>query len=180
MADETPFQTLGPFFHRALAFDRGGTVARPGSAGRLIVIEGTLRDGEGAAVADALVESWQADAEGRYPQAAPSPAFDGFGRVATDAGGHFAIETVKPGTVPGPAGRPQAPHLVLGILARGILSRLVTRVYFADEPANEADPILQIVPPHRRQTLMAAPLAPGRYRFDVVLQGEGETVFFDI
>jgi protocatechuate 3,4-dioxygenase alpha subunit len=99
--------------------------------------------------------------------------------VPTGADGSFVLETIKPGVVPGPDGRPQAPHLVVGILARGLLTRLVTRLYFADE-ANAPDPILALVPAPRRSTLIARRIAEGRYRFDIVLQGEGETVFFDV
>ena len=182
MGDPTPFQTVGPFFHLALPFARGGSVAAGSATAAPIVIEGTLRDGAGAA-ADVLVETWQANAAGCYTHPEDGrgdAAFDGFARVATDAEGRFTIQTVKPGRVPGPGGRLQAPHLLVGILARGILTRLVTRMYFADEPGNEEDPILALVPAHRRATLIAPRLSDGRYRFDVVLQGEGETVFFDV
>jgi protocatechuate 3,4-dioxygenase, alpha subunit len=183
MDEPTPFQTVGPFFHLTLPFAGGGTVA---GAGARIVIEGTLRDGSGVPAPDALIETWQADAAGRYNHVEDArrgdcdPAFDGFARVATDAGGRFALETVKPGPVPGPGGRSQAPHLLVTILARGLLTRLVTRLYFADEPSNDADPILERVPVPRRATLMAARVGQGRYLFDIVLQGEGETVFFDV
>ena len=182
MSDATPFQTAGPFFHLALPFAQGGTIAAGAAAGALVVIEGTLRDGAGAAP-DVLVETWQANAAGRYTHPEDprgDPGFDGFGRVATDAEGRFTIQTVKPGRVPGPGGALQAPHLLVGILARGILTRLVTRMYFADEPGNEEDPVLALVPAHRRATLIAPRVSAGRYRFEVVLQGEGETVFFDI
>src|SRR5262245_695557 len=119
MADPTPFQTVGPFFHLALPFARGGTVVTGTAAGPAIVIEGTLRDGTGAPAADVLIETWQADAAGRYDQADAARedrAFDGFARVVPDAAGRFVIETVKPGRVPGPGGRMQAPHLLVGIL----------------------------------------------------------------
>jgi protocatechuate 3,4-dioxygenase, alpha subunit len=184
MAGPTPFQTVGPFFHRALPFARGGTVVCEMAGGHAAVIEGTLRDGSGEPAADALVETWQADPEGRYHHpddaAGEERAFDGFARVATDAAGRFTIETVKPGRVPGPGRSRQAPHLVMGILARGLLTRLVTRLYFEDEPSNEQDPILALVPKERRATLIARRTSEGLYRFDVVLQGEGETVFFDV
>jgi protocatechuate 3,4-dioxygenase alpha subunit len=158
----------------------------PATQGVRIIIEGTVRDGSGAAAPDVLVEVWQANAAGRYqhPDDAQDkpvdPAFDGFGRVATDALGRFVFETIKPGPVPGPGGRPQAPHLVVGVMARGLLANLVTRIYFEDEEANARDPILEIVPAERRGTLIASRLASGRYRFDVRLQGENETVFFDV
>jgi protocatechuate 3,4-dioxygenase alpha subunit len=175
VAGLTPSQTVGPFFHGALPFAGGHILANGGTAGRPIVVEGTLRDGAGAAVADGLIETWQADADGRYRD----PAFDGFGRVPTRADGGFVLETIKPGPVPAPDGRPQAPHLVVGVLARGLLTRLVTRLYFEDE-ANAPDPILALVPAARRPTLIARRIAEGRYRFDIVLQGDGETVFFDV
>jgi len=177
MPELTPSQTVGPFFHRVLPFAGGDTLVETedGTSGRRVVIEGTLRDGAGGAVGDGLIETWQADAAGRYGH----PAFDGFGRAPTQADGRFVLETVKPGPVPGPEGRPQAPHLVVGILARGLLTRLVTRLYFEDE-ANEHDPILALVPAPRRPTLIARRVAEGRYRFDIVLQGDDETVFFDL
>jgi protocatechuate 3,4-dioxygenase alpha subunit len=186
LPDPTPSQTVGPFFHHALPFEGGGILVRPGTQGQRIVIEGTVRDGAGAPAADVLVESWQADAGGRYhhpEDRQPQPmdeAFDGFGRVPTSDDGRFAIETVKPGAVPGPRGRAQAPHLVLGILGRGLLTRLITRLYFDDEAANAQDPILELVPAERRRTLVARRVAEGRYHFDIVLQGQGETVFFDV
>jgi protocatechuate 3,4-dioxygenase, alpha subunit len=174
MLDATPFQTVGPFFHRALPFARGGTVV--GAAGSpVIVVEGRLRDGSGSPAPDVLVETWQADPAGRFHD-----AFDGFARMVSDAEGRFALETVRPGRVAAPNGRLQAPHLLVGILARGILTRLVTRLYFADEPSNDEDPILALVPRERRATLIAPRASEGRYRFDVVLQGDGETVFFDV
>ena len=186
MPDPTPSQTVGPFFHHALPFEGGGILVRPGTQGQRIVIEGTVRDGAGAPAADVLIESWQADAGGRYhhpEDRQPQPmdeAFDGFGRVPTSDDGRFAIETVKPGAVPGPRGRAQAPHLVLGILGRGLLTRLITRLYFDDEAANAQDPILELVPAERRRTLVARRVAEGRYHFDIVLQGQDETVFFDV
>jgi protocatechuate 3,4-dioxygenase alpha subunit len=181
----TPFQTVGPFFSMALPFEGGETLAGPKTDGRRITIEGTVTDGAEAPVPDALIEVWQANAAGKYRhpddgQDQPvDPAFDGFGRVPTDEAGGFAFHTVMPGSVPGPTGRPQAPHLLLGILARGILTRLVTRVYFPDEPANALDLILAHVPAARRPTLIAAAAGESRYRFDIRIQGEAETVFFD-
>jgi protocatechuate 3,4-dioxygenase alpha subunit len=186
MPDPTPSQTVGPFFHHALPFEGGGILVRAGTRGKRIVIEGTVRDGAGAAAGDVLIETWQADAGGRYhhpEDRQPQPmdeAFDGFGRVPTSDYGRFVIETVKPGAVPGPRGRAQAPHVVLGILGRGVLTRLVTRLYFDDEAANAQDPILEMVPANRCRTLIARRLAEGRYHFDIVLQGQDETVFFDV
>jgi len=186
LPDPTPSQTVGPFFHHALPFEGGGILVRPGTKGKRIVIEGTVRDGAGAPAADVLIESWQADAGGRYHhpedhQRQPmDEGFDGFGRVPTSDDGRFLIETVKPGAVPGPRGRAQAPHILLGVLGRGLLTRLVTRLYFDDEAANAQDPILELVPAARRPTLVARRVADGRYHFDIVLQGQDETVFFDV
>jgi protocatechuate 3,4-dioxygenase, alpha subunit len=182
----TPFQTVGPFFDFGLIIRDGGILSQPDAQGRHVVIDGVVRDGEGAVVSDALVEVWQANAAGKYrhpadPQDRPlDPAFDGFGRVATDDSGHFSFKTVVPGRVPGPEGTVQAPHLVIGILARGVLTRLVTRLYFEDEPSNADDPVLALVPAERRPTLLAKRVGPDRYRFEIRLQGKGETVFFDV
>jgi protocatechuate 3,4-dioxygenase alpha subunit len=182
----TPFQTLGPFFDFGVVLPDGDVVAKPGSSGRPIVIEGAVRDGRGDVLPDALVEIWQANAAGKYRHPADrqerplDPAFDGFGRVATNARGEFTFRTIVPGRVPGPAGKLQAPHLAVGVLARGVLTRLITRLYFEDEPANAEDEILSLVPADRRSTLIAKRIEPDRYRFDIVLQGKGETVFFDV
>ena len=182
----TPFQTLGPFFDFGLIIPDGEIVARPDAAGRHVVIAGAIRDGAGDGLPDALIEVWQANAAGRYrhpadTQDAPlDPAVDGFGRVATDAEGKFTFRTVVPGRVPGPDGRRQAPHLAIGVLARGIFTRLVSRMYFEDEPSNNEDAVLSLVPADRRRTLIAMRTGDGCYRFDVVLQGPGETVFFDV
>lgn len=186
MAELTPFQTVGPFFAICLSVEGCARIATENAIGRHITIEGTVRDGEGAPIPDALVESWQANAAGKYAhpddhQSKPlDPNFVGYGRAPTDEGGRFAIETVMPGRVPGPGGTLQAPHLLLGILARGILTRLVTRVYFEDEPSTPGDAILQLVPADRRGTLVARARGEGSYEFDLVLQGDNETVFFDV
>jgi protocatechuate 3,4-dioxygenase alpha subunit len=186
VSDLTPFQTLGPFFDFGLIIRDGDVVAQPGAQGRHIVIDGVVRDGAGDVLPDALVEVWQANAAGKYRHPADDqdrpldPAFDGFGRVATDDQGQFSFKTVVPGRVAGPDGKLQAPHLAVGVLARGVLTRLVTRLYFEDEPSNAEDPILALVPAERRSTLLAKRLGPDRYRFDIKLQGEGETVFFDV
>ncbi len=186
MSGLTPFQTLGPFFDFGLIIPNGDTVAKPESSGRHVVIDGTLRDGNGELLSDALVEVWQANAAGKYRHPADrqerplDPAFDGFGRVATNDRGEFNFKTIVPGRVPGADGRLQAPHLAIGVLARGVLTRLVTRLYFEDEPSNAEDEILSLVPAERRPTLIAKRIEPDRYRFDIVLQGKGETVFFDV
>ena len=186
MRQPTPPQTIGPFF--GVLAPKVGTVAiaPAGPPGARVTMTGTVVDGQGAAITDALVEIWQADADGRWPGQGeasgvpPLEGFNGFGRVATDGAGGFSIETVKPGPVPGPDNRLQAPHLLVGLFARGLLTRLATRVYFDDEPVNAIDPVLACVPPHRRLTLIAVGEGAGRYRFDIALQGAHETVFFDV
>jgi protocatechuate 3,4-dioxygenase alpha subunit len=193
MPERTPSQTVGPFLHIVLApadykFREifSATVADPGIAGTHIRIEGRVFDGEGNTLPDALVEIWQADQDGSYAHPADgrplrSNSFRGFGRCPSDKDGTFAFSTVKPGQVVGPAGKMQAPHINVGLFSRGLQKRLFTRIYFAGDPANAADPILALVPADRRDTLMAKPDAarPGLYRFDIHLQGANETVFFD-
>jgi protocatechuate 3,4-dioxygenase alpha subunit len=198
---ETPSQTAGPYVHIGLTPEVAGLehgpaglgreIAAPGVGGERIRVEGTLYDANGTAVADALIEVWQADAEGRYnhsedPRAGEvEPGFSGWGRVVPDlASGLFAFETVKPGAVREPDGRVQAPHLSLWLVARGINIGLSTRLYFADEAeANAADPVLARVEPHRRETLVARRQdagPPAVWRFDVHLGGPAETVFLDM
>jgi protocatechuate 3,4-dioxygenase alpha subunit len=145
-------------------------------------------DGEGLAVNDAMIEIWQADAEGRYksPQNpdcdAADPACGGFGRLATDENGGCEFETIRPGRVPGPDRVLQAPHFSVAVFGRGLLRQLYTRAYFAGDPANLQDPALALVPAERRNTLMAQPdpARPSLWRFDIHLQGDRETVFFDV
>ncbi|HLL65431.1 MAG TPA: protocatechuate 3,4-dioxygenase subunit alpha [Micromonosporaceae bacterium] len=180
----TPSQTVGPFLHIGLPWPDGSDVVAPGSAGA-IVVTGRVFDGTGAPVPDALVETWQADADGRFPhpddpRGEAGTAFRGFGRCPTDADGAYRIVTRKPGTLPTPAGTVEAPHLDVSVFARGLLDRVVTRLYFPDEPdANAADPVLATVDPARRATLIAVADGAG-YRFDIRLQGPDETVFFDV
>jgi protocatechuate 3,4-dioxygenase alpha subunit len=182
----TPFQTIGPFFAFALPFSGGDTLADEVTPGTRIVIEGRVRDGAGAPMPDALVEIWQANARGQYRHPADpdhTPAdepFGGFGRTVTDDDGRFSFTTIKPGLVPAPRAGTQAPHIVVGLLGRGILTRLVTRIYFDDEPANASDLILGLVPVERQSTLLARRVGAGRYQFDIVVQGPRETVFFDV
>ncbi|MDQ2766078.1 MAG: protocatechuate 3,4-dioxygenase subunit alpha [Gemmatimonadota bacterium] len=186
MAELTPFQTVGPFFAICLSTEGCARIDTGKAIGRHITVEGTVRDGAGAVVPDSLVEIWQANAAGRYAhpddhQAKPlDPNFTGYGRAPTDDDGRFSIATIMPGRVPGPGGREQAPHLLLSVLARGILTRLVTRVYFEDEPSTLEDPVLALVPANRRDTLISKHEGDARYRFNLVLQGDGETVFFDV
>jgi protocatechuate 3,4-dioxygenase alpha subunit len=187
----TPSQTIGPFFRLSLERPEWSHLARGGARGEVIAVEGSVLDGDGAPVDDALLEIWQANCDGNYQhpedgQAGKNdPAFRGFGRALTCAEGRYRFTTVRPGRVAGPGGTLQAPHLELAIFARGLLKRLVTRVYFEGDPANEADPVLgSIAEPSLRRTLIAerepAGSGPVTYRFDIVLQGEGETAFFDL
>ena len=159
---------MGPYF-AVLPLEGENTVGSAAS----ITIEGVVRDGAGVVVPDALIETWQADAAGRCD--AVTPSFRGFTRAMTDTSGRFEIHTLMPGSI-GPG---HAPHILVGILARGVLTRLVTRIYFPDQPANATDPVLQLVPPGRRATLLAAASGPDRFRFDIILQGPGETAFLD-
>lgn len=169
----TTSQTIGPYWH--LLEDKSwADLTRFGAAGEVITVEGIVRDGAGAPLADACVEIWQASP-------AADENFQGFGRSATDAAGKFSFKTIKPGPVPGPGNTLQAPHLAVTILARGLLFHLATRCYFEGEPANENDPILSLIEdPMRRATLIARPTNPGVWHLDIHLQGDAETVFFDI
>jgi protocatechuate 3,4-dioxygenase alpha subunit len=186
MATLTPSQTVGPYFGVLLRSRAASRQVTDASHGARIVIEGTVFDGAGTPMPDAFVETWQADARGRYrhpddrrPQPI-DPAFNGYGWAHTRGDGGFTFETVKPGRVPGPGGRDQAPHILVSVMARGILTRFITRLYFEDDAANAQDPILLLVPETRRHTLMARRTGESRYRFDIVMQGAEETVFFDI
>jgi protocatechuate 3,4-dioxygenase, alpha subunit len=184
----TPSQTVGPFF--SIGCDRLGTIEplQTGDAGEPVEIRGRVIDGDGIGVPDAMLEMWQANGAGKYAhpedtQDKPVAAsFKGFGRVSTGASGEFRFSTIKPGPVPGPDGRPQAPHIDVSVFMRGLLRRLVTRIYFPDETANDGDFVLNFVEPKRRRTLMAANVAGEntQLEWNVVLQGENETVFFDI
>jgi protocatechuate 3,4-dioxygenase alpha subunit len=205
MSDITPSQTVGPYFAYGLAphsrcnwspdtkvYDWkqtvGADLVTPDATGTRIRIEGRVLDGDGAPINDAMIEIWQADAQGRYAHPRDSRArtnalFKGFGRSATDKDGAYSFDTVKPGSVPGPDNKPQAPHIVFCIYSRGMLRQVYTRLYFSDEAANAADPILALVPEERRGTLVAHKQAgsePALYRFDIRVQGDNETVFFDI
>jgi protocatechuate 3,4-dioxygenase alpha subunit len=165
VAELTPFQTVGPFFHLILPSETGGQVSTPDAARQRIRIEGTVRDGKGEPVSDALLEIWQPGA---------------LTRAATDAVGTYHLETALPASMIIPGQATPAPHLLVAVFARGIQTRLVTRIYFDGEPTNDADPILVLVPAPRRGTLIARRVADRAYRFDVILQGEGETVFFEV
>jgi protocatechuate 3,4-dioxygenase alpha subunit len=195
MSGITPSQTVGPYFEYGLtpgtsyqwndAF--GNDLVTPDVSGERIRIVGRIFDGDGKPISDSMLEIWQADSQGRFadPQdkrALPNSAFKGFGRCGTDAIGGYSFHTIKPGIVPGPGEKPQAPHILLAVYARGMTQQAMTRIYFENEPANAADPILALVPADRRPTLIAKREAgdPVTYRFDVYLQGDKETVFFDV
>ncbi len=184
----TGSQTLGPFFHLGLTTNKDlGKMAAPDSGGEAIRVAIRILDGKGNAVPDAMVEIWQADANGKYDhpednqEQKPDPAFCGFGRLATDEDGWCLFETVRPGRVPGPNGQLQAPHLNLTMLGRGILAPLFTRLYFTGDPANDQDEILRLVPSDRVKTLLASRQdeRPGEWQFLIHLCGPRETIFFD-
>ncbi|CAN5221395.1 protocatechuate 3,4-dioxygenase subunit alpha [soil metagenome] len=207
---QTPSQTVGPFFHYGLPWKGGADLvgqsdmgARPelfpedhyvlnlappkgAVSGEVITLEGVVYDADGKPVPDAMIEIWQANAAGRY--ASPDDdrseipldeGFIGFGRASTSEEGLYRFKTVLPGPVPGPGNSLQAPHIAVSVFGRGVIKRLATRVYFEDQAANRTDPILALVPAERRDTLIARK-AEDTWRFDIVLQGEAETVFFDI
>jgi protocatechuate 3,4-dioxygenase, alpha subunit len=191
----TPSQTVGPFFAYGLtptgqyewnaAFTNN--LVTPDTTGERIRIEGQVFDGDGKPVPDCMLEIWQADAQGRFADpkdshARPNSKFRGFGRCGTGSNGEYAFDTIKPGQVADPDGKLQAPHILVAIFARGMLLHNYTRIYLDTEAANAADPVMALVPVDRRPTLIAKRKAGGNavYRFDIHLQGEEETVFFDI
>ena len=164
----TPSQTVGPFFHDCLLrVDRCESTAGD-EGGVQIHLEGRVIDGDGAAVPDAVIEVWHSAS---------------FARIGTDAEGGFSFSTTRPKRVELDRGTMQAPHLSIAVFARGLMNHLLTRIYFEDESSSESDPILRLVPEARRTTLIARRVADESltplYRFDIVLQGAGETVFFD-
>jgi protocatechuate 3,4-dioxygenase alpha subunit len=178
-------QTVGPYLHIGLEWLTTRDIAGKGIKGERVAIAGRLIDGDGNGVNDGLIEIWQANAEGKYAhpedtQKKPlEKGWRGFGRIPTDAKGGFRFTTIKPGRVPGPGGSLQAPHLVVTVFMRGMLKHLMTRIYFPDETAaNAEDAVLKLVPSARRATLL--PKKKGKaMEWNVVLQGKNETVFFD-
>jgi protocatechuate 3,4-dioxygenase, alpha subunit len=183
----TPSQTIGPFYHFSLPFPGGERLVHPDDPDA-VRIAGTVYDGAGEPVTDAMVESWQANRAGRYAHPEDDrddlpleEGFTGFGRCPTDGDGRYEFVTVKPGSVPGPEGRTQAPHIDVMIFARGLLRQLVTRIYFPDEEeANAADPVLSSIEDSElRQTLVATDEG-NALCFDIYLQGENQTAFFEI
>lgn len=182
----TPSQTAGPYLEIGLIDGLIGPSLVPSDDPRSIRIRGRLLDGEGAPVPDGMVEIWQANASGRYAHPADAredvpldEGFTGFGRSRTDEDGWFEFVTIKPGQVPMPDGRLQAPHIVVGVFARGLLKRLATRLYFPGDPANESDPVLSGLAPAERDSLVAHSEQEG-LRFDIRLQGEQQTAFFAV
>ena len=189
----TTSQTVGPFFSIGLNWQNVDNLAVPGVSGELVEISGRMLDGDGHPVPDGVIELWQANAHGKYAhpedtQDAPiEKHFSGYGRIPTDEEGRFRFTTIKPGQVPGPDGPAgekafQAPHIVVSVFARGLLRRLVTRIYFPDDPDNAADLALNLVELSRRSTLIGRPVEgrPGVLEWNVILQGPNETVFFDV
>jgi protocatechuate 3,4-dioxygenase alpha subunit len=172
--DITPSQTVGPFFAIGLPWPDGPVAVAPGTPGA-IWVRGAVLDGAGEPVPDALIETWQTDP-------APAEGFRAFTRTPTDPAGRYAFCTLKPGTVPGPDGSPpQAPHLVVSVFARGLLNRVVTRIYFSDEAdANATDPVLRYVADEAARATLIAGTGVDGYVFDIRLQGEGETLFFSV
>ena len=183
----TASQTVGPYFHIGLPWDDGTELVsanHPGAIG----LGGTLTDGDGEPIDDGMIEIWQANQAGRYahpeddrPDVPLDEGFKGFGRCRTDDYGRYEFRTVKPGPVPGPDGRLQAPHIEMSVFARGLLQRVVTRVYFPDEEqANAADPLLSSIEDEAVRDTLVAVAEDGMLRFDIRLQGDGETAFLDV
>jgi protocatechuate 3,4-dioxygenase, alpha subunit len=183
----TPSQTVGPFFSIGFTWLDRVDMAKGATAENVIAIRGRVLDGDGQPVPDALLEIWQANSEGRYahPEDAAelvgSEGFWGFGRVPVNDAGEFCLRTIRPGCSTGPEGTRQAPHLAVSVFMRGLLKRLVTRIYFPGDSRNDGDPVLARVAAARRHTLIArAEDSQGRMLvWDVRLQGAEETVFFD-
>ena len=196
MAEITPSQTVGPYFAYGLTPRRdydwkdtfGSDLVTADTDGERIRIEGRVLDGDNVPITDCMLEIWQADAQGRYAspadsRARPNALFHGFGRTPTDGDGRYRFDTIKPGRVPGLNDKLQAPHIVIAVYARGMLRQSYSRIYFADEAANSEDQILALVPAERRDTLIAQKSihdGGAVYTFDIRMQGEAETVFFEL
>jgi protocatechuate 3,4-dioxygenase alpha subunit len=183
----TPSQTVGPYFVIGCNRLETNELAGPGVPGERVEIRGRVIDGDGIGVPDAMLEVWQANSAGKYAHPedtqgkANEPGFQGFGRIPSDEKGGFRFSTIKPGPVPRPGGESQAPHIVVSVFMRGLLRRLVTRIYFPDDAANDVDLVLNFVEPARRGTLIAQKTRESdKLEWNVVLQGANETVFFDI
>jgi protocatechuate 3,4-dioxygenase, alpha subunit len=186
MMQPTPSQTIGPFYWGTIVNAYRADLAPPGVVGERIEVVLTLHDGQGAIVPDGLFEIWQANSHGRYNHPDDrrnlplDASFEGYGRASTFTDGSSTFNTVKPGRVPWPAGGMQAPHINVSIFARGLLNRVATRLYFDGDPANAEDPVLKMVEPARRPTLLAKKDSAGIWRLPIHLGGPDETVFFDV
>ena len=181
----TTYQTVGPYFKIGLEALYRDDLTKPNIPGQVIEISGTVYDADLTPVPDAVLELWQADSFGRYmdqPQKNPFEDSFGFGRVPTNEAGQFRFRTIKPGAVQAEMPGRQAPHILVSIFMRGLLYRLITRIYFSDEAGNADDPVLRSIEPCRRDSLLAKadPAQPHRYEWNIFLQGENETVFFDL
>jgi protocatechuate 3,4-dioxygenase alpha subunit len=184
----TSSQTVGPYFRIGLRWLNRDNLVGDGVSGERVTIQGRVFDGDGAPVRDAILEIWQANGHGKYAHPEDTqdkplePGFKGYGRVPVNDEGMFRFATIKPGPVPGPQGKDQAPHLVVSVFMRGVLRRMVTRIYFPDDVRNSSDFILNLIEPSRRSTLIAkkTAISPGALEWNVVLQGANETVFFDL
>lgn len=186
--DLTPTQTVGPYFSLGMMPEDSNVLVQSNTEGEHIRIEGNIFDSDGDPLFNVLLEIWQANAHGRYNhpldrRSLPlDPTFSGFGRTSTDANGYYWFQTIKPGPVPYPEDGMQAPHIVLLVHASGVSHPLITRIYFADDPRTETDPILQGVPPNRRSTMLAKREerdGEAVYRFDIVLRGEAEELVLE-
>jgi len=184
----TTSQTVGPFFKIGLLWLSRNRLVEEGVTGERVTVRGRVIDGDGVPVPDAILEVWQANSHGKYAHPEDTQdkplegGFQGYGRIPVNAEGAFCFSTIKPGTVPGPDGKEQAPHLAITLFMRGLLRHLWTRMYFPNDSRNAADPILKLVPADRRSTLVAtnAPNEPGAVEWNVILQGKNETVFFEL
>ena len=186
----TASQTVGPYLHIGLDWLNTGNLLGENVSGERVTIAGRVFDGNGAPVPDGMIEIWQANAHGKYAHPDDvrdlpiESGFQGFGRMPTDDNGGFRFTTIKPGRVPGADGALQAPHIVVAVFTRGLLKHLATRIYFPDQPGNAVDPVLNLVPAERRSTLIARPVSPGVFEWNIVIQGnahgQDETVFFDV
>jgi protocatechuate 3,4-dioxygenase alpha subunit len=182
----TTSQTVGPYFKIGFRWLDQDQLAPEGVSGERVTIQGRIVDGDGMPIPDAILEIWQANAHGKYAHPEDTqdkplePSFTGYGRIPVNRDGAFRFTTIKPGPVPGPDGKEQAPHLVVSLFMRGLLRRLVTRLYFPDDSRNPGDYILNLVEPERRATLIAKRAQAGVLEWNIDMQGPGETVFFDL